>query len=44
MGADKHTKEHIGHYHTTEEFMRDNEYIKTGYRINFKTTRQILRR
>jgi adiponectin receptor len=33
----------IGEAHAAPEHLRDNEYIKTGYRINFSTSKRILR-
>ena len=34
----------IGHLRETPKYLRDNDYIKTGYRIGFNSVSRILRR
>jgi hypothetical protein len=41
--SEKEYKTIIGHLLLAPTFLRDNEYIKLGYRINFNTKRKILR-
>ena len=33
----------IGHYHEAPNYMKDNEHITHGYRINFDSPKKILR-
>lgn len=37
-------KEFIGHLDHVPEFLKDNEFIHTGYRINFSTPKKVLKR
>jgi len=34
----------IGNHHDAPVYLRDNEYIKSGYRINFNSKTKILKR
>jgi hypothetical protein len=37
------SKDHIGKLESAEEFQKDNEFIYSGYRINFNSTKKIVR-
>ena len=40
---DENTTHMIGDYHTAPAYMKDNEHITHGYRINFDNPQKILK-
>ena len=37
-------QEFIGHYDSAPDFLKDNQFIRRGYRINFSTSKRVLKR